>query len=229
MPMIKVDSRERIPTAPLDRLYLCPLNVVGNALDGVDWPKQTVYIERSACMSNDDLLSYHLWSSPSEHRNRLMCIQKTTEVATRAFEAVGVDAFLLAGSLLGWQRHGGGQIPWDTDGDTGISQSQCVTVMKRSDSNATNIAGLVKPHVPEGFELKYFGEKGTTDHPENEFPGCDFKQLRITSVYQKQACFTDIYLVLDEDVGDCHCSTANADSCVRAYLKCVLQSVSFQW
>ncbi|EEQ99257.1 udp-glucose 4-epimerase, putative [Perkinsus marinus ATCC 50983] len=29
--------------------------------------------------------------------------------------------------------------------------------MKRSDSNATNIAGLVKPHVPEGFELKYFG------------------------------------------------------------------------
>ncbi|KAF4697590.1 hypothetical protein FOZ60_004463 [Perkinsus olseni] len=152
--MIKVISQERIPKAPLDQLYLCPQDVVSQALDGVDWPNQPVSINRSACMNHDDLLAYHLWGSPSEHRNRLMCIQRTTDAATRALGAVGVDAFLLAGSLLGWQRHDGGQIPWDTDGDTGFVQSQCEVVMK-GHPEAANIASLIMPYVPDGFEVNH--------------------------------------------------------------------------
>ncbi|KAF4749330.1 hypothetical protein FOZ62_023870, partial [Perkinsus olseni] len=186
------------------------------ALDGVDWPNQAVSINRSACMNHDDLLAYHLWGSPSEHRNRLMCIQRTTEAATRALGAVGVDAFLLAGSLLGWQRHDGGQIPWDTDGDTGFVQSQCEVVMK-GHPEAANIASLIMPYVPDGFEVKYLSEAGLSDHPEDEFTGCDFKQLRITSVYEEQSCFTDIYLVSDEDVSECDCPEGSAnDACIRA-------------
>ncbi|KAF4706658.1 hypothetical protein FOZ63_028628 [Perkinsus olseni] len=212
----RVISQERVPKAPLDQLYLCPQDVVSQALDGVDWPYQPVSIDRSACMNHDDLLAFHLWGSPSEHRNRLMCIQRTTGAATRALGAVGVDAFLLAGSLLGWQRHDGGQIPWDTDGDTGFVQSQCEVVMK-GHPEAANIASLIMPFVPDGFEVKYLSEAGLSDHPEDEFTGCDFKQLRITSVYEEQSCFTDIYLVSDEDVSECDCPEGSAnDACIRA-------------
>ncbi|KAF4657383.1 hypothetical protein FOL47_008460 [Perkinsus chesapeaki] len=215
--LIKVSSEEVVPFAPLEQIFLCPKETVALALQDTDWPQESLYLDRTICMDHDDLLSYHLWGSPAEHRKRLMCIQRTTEVATIALKATGIDAFLLAGSLLGWYRHDGGQIPWDTDGDTGFTESQCKAALAQR-SDAVNIASLMIPHVPAGFELQYLGQNGLSDHPEDEFTGCDVKQMRIASVFDQQGCFTDIYMVSDVEVSECKCSDASNVSyaCVGA-------------
>ncbi|CAK0887767.1 unnamed protein product [Prorocentrum cordatum] len=57
-------------------------------------------------------------------RERLDALTHVIHQAARALTEVGLSPFLESSALIGWMRHDG-QIPWEIDGDLGISAAEC--------------------------------------------------------------------------------------------------------
>eukprot|EP00927_Polykrikos_kofoidii_P003656 TRINITY_DN11474_c0_g4_i1.p1 TRINITY_DN11474_c0_g4~~TRINITY_DN11474_c0_g4_i1.p1 ORF type:complete len:424 (+),score=53.57 TRINITY_DN11474_c0_g4_i1:57-1328(+) len=74
---------------------------------------------------DDEHFHEQFWQRTMLQRERLASLTETLHGTARALERLGMRPFLESASLIGWMRHGGGQIPWDVDGDLGISVDDC--------------------------------------------------------------------------------------------------------
>lgn len=68
------------------------------------------------------------WQPSMRQRDRLAALSLATHGAAIALKRIGINAFLESGGLIGWLRHDGGQLPWETDGDVGILTVECEAV-----------------------------------------------------------------------------------------------------
>ena len=66
------------------------------------------------------------WQPSMLQRDRLEALTFATHATAQALQTVGVPAFLESAGLIGWLRHNRSQLPWDSDGDLGILEADCV-------------------------------------------------------------------------------------------------------
>ncbi|CAE8627160.1 unnamed protein product, partial [Polarella glacialis] len=66
------------------------------------------------------------WKPSMRQRDRLDALSASVHGTARALESIGIPGFLESAGLIGWLRHGGDQLPWDSDGDLGILVEDCL-------------------------------------------------------------------------------------------------------
>jgi hypothetical protein len=93
---------------------------------------------------------YHepFWKANMTQRERLEGLTEAVHGTSQALEKVGIQAFLESSNLIGWVRHDASHIPWDIDGDLGMSVAEC------KESKATK-AALEKVIDPRLAVLKF--------------------------------------------------------------------------
>eukprot|EP00933_Yihiella_yeosuensis_P001566 TRINITY_DN1025_c0_g2_i1.p1 TRINITY_DN1025_c0_g2~~TRINITY_DN1025_c0_g2_i1.p1 ORF type:complete len:408 (+),score=68.51 TRINITY_DN1025_c0_g2_i1:34-1224(+) len=75
--------------------------------------------------NSDEHYAEAFWKPSMKQSERLEALTQTIDATSRALGMVGIPAFLESASLIGWMRHNGGQLPWDTDGDVGMMVEDC--------------------------------------------------------------------------------------------------------
>eukprot|EP00438_Fugacium_kawagutii_P036690 Skav200922 [mRNA] locus=scaffold2433:192893:196702:+ [translate_table: standard] len=65
------------------------------------------------------------WRASMRQKDRLEALTEATHHTAAALRQVGIEAFLESAGLIGWLRHNGSQLPWDSDGDLGILVDEC--------------------------------------------------------------------------------------------------------
>ncbi|KAF4653012.1 hypothetical protein FOZ61_009263 [Perkinsus olseni] len=189
--VIRVWNDTELLRADVDNIFLCPKQSVSFFREASGWPATDLYIDARRCQRGRDV-----WNSNGD---RLACVAKVTGFTAELLADIGLDDFLLDGSLLGWVRHKGGQIPWDLDGDTAVLRSQCEEVAGRSQGQA--ICDILREKLPHGYFL-YAIDEDEVVHPDprgSDFAGCDVPELRIGSTVNGEWCHTDIYMASDVD------------------------------
>ncbi|OLP94479.1 hypothetical protein AK812_SmicGene23500 [Symbiodinium microadriaticum] len=66
------------------------------------------------------------WQASMQQKDRLEALTTATHATAQALQSVGVPAFLESAGLIGWLRHNRSQLPWDSDGDLGILEADCI-------------------------------------------------------------------------------------------------------
>ncbi|EER04866.1 hypothetical protein Pmar_PMAR024108, partial [Perkinsus marinus ATCC 50983] len=189
---IRVFPVKEVDHAPSENLFLCPMNVT----DGVDltsWPSKEVIINSTLCMDYDELMEFN------NRGDFLKCLTEVINVATHALDRLGVDATIIDGTLLGWQRHDKNHIPWDVDGDLLIMQSHC---RKAFSTHATthhkNMASLLQEYLPDDSRYRVVAVKygiGSELSPD-EWEGCNTSEIRVTHNYHGVSCHADVFQML---------------------------------
>ncbi|EER19104.1 hypothetical protein Pmar_PMAR015758, partial [Perkinsus marinus ATCC 50983] len=200
-PFIHVFPEELVATAPPENLFLCPMNVT----DGVNltsWPSEEVTINGTLCMDYDELMEFN------GRGDFLKCLTEVINVTTHALDRLGVDATIIDGTLLGWQRHDKNHIPWDVDGDLLIMQSHC---RKAFSTHATthhkNMASLLQEYLPDDSRYRVAGivfGVGSELDP-NEWEGCDLSELRVIHYSDSVTCHVDIFQLVQSSDPDHPC------------------------
>ncbi|EER02457.1 hypothetical protein Pmar_PMAR010328 [Perkinsus marinus ATCC 50983] len=194
-PYIQVFAEELVATAPSENLFLCPMNVT----DGVNltsWPSKEVIINGTLCMDYDELMEL------KGRGDFLKCLTEVINVTTHALDRLGVDATIIDGTLLGWQRHDENHIPWDVDGDLLIMQSHC---RKAFSTHATihhkNMASLLQEYLPDDSRYRvagiFYGDGSELEA--DEWEGCDPREIRVVLRYGHVDCHADVFQMLQSN------------------------------
>ncbi|EER06865.1 hypothetical protein Pmar_PMAR016732 [Perkinsus marinus ATCC 50983] len=132
----------------------------------------------------------------------LKCLTEVINVTTHALDRLGVDATIIDGTLLGWQRHDKNHIPWDVDGDLLIMQSHC---RKAFSTHATthhkNMASLLREYLPDDSRYRVAGiiyGDGSELDPD-EWEGCDPREIRVVLQYGHVDCHADVFQMLQSN------------------------------
>ncbi|KAF4714409.1 hypothetical protein FOZ62_032460 [Perkinsus olseni] len=194
-PFIRVSAEELVATAPSENLFLCPMNVT----DGIDlssWPSEEVTIDGTLCMDYDELMEV------DKRGDFLKCLTEVTNATTHALDMLGIDATIIHGTLLGWQRHDKSLIPWDADADLTIMQSHCQQAFKKhATEQHKNMAALIKNNLPTDSYYRVAGivfGVGSEFRPD-EWTGCDAQEFRIIHDYKDVTCHADIFQLLQSN------------------------------
>ena len=84
-------------------------------------------------------------------RERLEYLVGTANATVAALNAVGLQAFIDAGSLLGWYRHDGKPIPWDIDVDIGILGDECRSKFPDQSVLEAKLRAVIDPRYAVDF------------------------------------------------------------------------------
>ncbi|KAF4657385.1 hypothetical protein FOL47_008462 [Perkinsus chesapeaki] len=193
--VIRVWNETELQHADLDDIFLCPKQTVSYLRKSSGWPKSDLYIDGRKCLRTSEI--------QAANSDRLECVAKVTGFTSELLSNLGLDAFITDGTLLGWFRHNGGQIPWDLDGDIGVLRSQCTQAV--SDGGVEGISDIIKDKLPPGYFLYAIDEDHVVhSNPSgSEFKQCDVPELRVGSTVNDQWCHTDIYISIDDEDDIC--------------------------
>ncbi|EER14826.1 hypothetical protein Pmar_PMAR009421 [Perkinsus marinus ATCC 50983] len=203
-PFIRVFAEELVPSAPPENLFLCPMNVT----DGVNltsWPSEAVTIDGTYCINYNELMEY-------KHRGDfLKCLTEVTNATTHALDMLGIDAAVIDGTLLGWQRHDKNHIPWDVDADLVVMQNHCLNAFSEfATDHHKNMASLLQEYLPDDSRYRVAGiiyGDGSELDPD-DWEGCDARELRVILHHGHKACHVDVFHMLQsEPSGDWDCAS----------------------
>ncbi|EER07160.1 hypothetical protein Pmar_PMAR008594 [Perkinsus marinus ATCC 50983] len=170
-----------------------------NVTDGVNltsWPSEEVTIDGTFCMDYDELMEV------KSRGDFLKCLTEVTTATTHALDSLGVDAAIIHGSLLGWQRHDRSHIPWDVDADLTIMQSHCQQAFKdHSSERHKNMAALIREYLPID---SYYRVAGIvfgvgSELPPDGWENCDAREFRIIHDYKDVTCHADVFQLLQSN------------------------------
>jgi hypothetical protein len=100
----------------------------------------------------------HEWTQ----KDRLSHTISTLNATVTALNKVGLQAFLDAGTLLGWYRHKGRPIAWDNDGDVAIFGQECLTQYPDQSVLLERLRAEIDPrYYVENFDCHYPPKPGT--------------------------------------------------------------------
>ncbi|KAF4662412.1 hypothetical protein FOL46_005317 [Perkinsus olseni] len=194
-PFIRVSAEELVATAPSENLFLCPMNVTDD-VDLSSWPSEEVTIDGTLCMDYDELMEV------DKRGDFLKCLTEVTNATTHALDKLGIDASIIDGTLLGWQRHDKNHIPWDVDADLTIMLSHCRRAFnEHATQQHKNMAALLKDHLPTDSYYRVAGiiyGDGSELDPD-EWTGCENREFRIIHDYKDVSCHADVFQTLQSD------------------------------
>lgn len=176
----------------IDNIFLCPKYTISYFREISAWPNKDLHIDARRCQRARQV--------EIDNAKRLACVAKVTAFTTEFLDKLGFDAFLMHGSLLGWFRHNGGQIPWDLDGDTAVTRSQCEEVVSKKYEGKA-ICDVLKENLPNDFSLYAIDiDEKVHDNCEGiQSVACDVPELRIGSTVDGQWCHADIFFLSTDD------------------------------
>jgi len=76
--------------------------------------------------NTEEHFAVDFWKPSMRQSDRLHALTVATHSTANALEKVGIHAFLESAGLIGWLRHNRSQLPWDSDGDLGILEEECL-------------------------------------------------------------------------------------------------------
>ena len=85
-------------------------------------------------------------------RERTRTIVGVLNATVYVMQKLDLPVFLDSGTLIGWFRHNGSVIPWDTDGDVGMLTEECLR--KYPDQYA--LERKIRELLPPPYELEYW-------------------------------------------------------------------------
>ncbi|EER20115.1 hypothetical protein Pmar_PMAR026705 [Perkinsus marinus ATCC 50983] len=175
-------------------IYLCPPETISEETRN-DWKAGTeVLIDGSQCEDYDHFLA------EDGQGDFLDCVVWIEGKTIAALDKLGVDAYLMSGSLLGWYRHHKGVVPWDVDGDLGMNQDTCNAAFEAKGGKHKNMIGLLRETIGEEFYVGARLQGIGSSLPEDSFEACDTNELMVRGSHPNgKTCHTDIWIMHPDD------------------------------
>ncbi|EER17913.1 hypothetical protein Pmar_PMAR027629 [Perkinsus marinus ATCC 50983] len=201
-PFIRVMADATPKTAALDNIFLCP-STLKDEVDLSDWPKSEVFINGTPCMNHEEILAM-------ENRAEFIeCMAEVVNTTTHTLHALGIDASLSDGSLLGWYRHSKTFIPWDVDADMTLLKEECRDSFEEYASpKQKNMAQVIQSRLPSQNYRATAVKSGVGSEIKDEtWEGCDADELRVVHKIGKVACHVDLFFLYrsNDPTAPCKC------------------------
>ncbi|KAF4677083.1 hypothetical protein FOL47_003534 [Perkinsus chesapeaki] len=189
--VVKVLPEKYYTDVSNDDIFVCPPEVIPEGAMS-DWKNgKDAFLNVSQCEDYDEFLA------EDNQKDVLDCIVWIEGQTIAALEKLGVDAYLMSGSLLGWYRHHQGVIPWDVDGDLGMHQDKCNAAFEAKGAGKhKNMIGLLRETLGGDFYVGARLQGVGSSLPEDSFDACNTNELMVRGPHPNgKTCHTDIWIM----------------------------------
>ncbi|KAF4758503.1 hypothetical protein FOZ63_003789 [Perkinsus olseni] len=173
-----------------DNIFVCAPETVTKKAKS-DWAAgKEVVLDGGQCKDYDQFLA------EDGQGDFLDCVVWIEGQTIGALDKLGVDAYLMSGSLLGWYRHHKGVVPWDVDGDLGMNQDTCNAAFQAKGGKHKNMIGLLRETIGKQFYVGARLQGVGSSLPEDSFKACDTNELMVRGTHPNgKTCHTDIWIM----------------------------------
>ncbi|KAF4666621.1 hypothetical protein FOL47_004010 [Perkinsus chesapeaki] len=203
---IRVVADAAPTTAPLEKIFLCPLSVK-DEVETSRWPKEEILINSTLCLNHEEILAMETRSKFFE------CMTEVINTTTHVLDKLGVDASLSDGSLLGWYRHSKTFIPWDLDADMTLLKENCRESFKKNAiSGQKNMAEVIQARLPaKDYRATAIKSGVGSEVKSDTWEKCEADELRVVHRVGKVSCHVDLFFLYrsNDKTAPCKCEGNN--------------------